>query len=257
MFYGLKLFSGPIFEGINPNGDLISNNGWLLVNNIISMFGYYGASKLVDCKRIGRRNLQLYSFVIIVIIFFISAAVFDSAPSEVVMFLFFLSGFFINLGPNTTSYLMAAETYPTELRGTLHGASAFLGKAGALTATIVFGGKSTTDIFWMCGAAGVLGAIVTFLFSVDMTQVSLAEHDAQLELFLEGRLDVYKGKLNAPEHLSIFEKWTGWHGAYDPLWAAKLVEAERSRGGHSSSLGGGVLGDADAVEVVSVSSKVE
>jgi MFS family permease len=256
MFYGLKLFSGPIFANINPNGDLITNNGWLLVNNIISLFGYYGASMVLDNKRFGRRNLQLYSFAILVVIFFVTAAILDSAPTGVVMFLFFLSGFFTNFGPNTCTYLMAAETYPTELRGTMHGTSAFMGKAGALLATIVFSGKSTSQIFWICGATGIIGALVSFLFSVDLTQVSLAEHDAQLELFLEGRLDVYKGKLNAPEHLSVFEKWTGWHGDYDPLWADRLVEAEKGKGGHSSrslgsrSLGRGVLGDdGDAVEV--------
>jgi MFS family permease len=265
MFYGMKLFSGPIFAAINPNGDLITNNGWLLVNNIISLLGYYGAAMVMDDKRIGRRNLQLYSFVILVVIFFTSAAIFDSAPTGVVMFLFFLSGFFTNFGPNTSTYLMAAETYPTELRGTMHGTSAFMGKAGALLATIVFSGKSTTHIFWLCGATGIVGAIVSFLFSVDLTQVSLAEHDAQLELFLEGRLDVYKGKLNAPEHLSVFEKWTGWHGDYDPLWADRLVEAEQGMGGHSissqsfrivdhhpsstNSLGRGVMGDGDSVEV--------
>jgi hypothetical protein len=27
----------------------------------------------------------------------------------------------VNFGPNVTTYVMAAETYPTELRGTLHG----------------------------------------------------------------------------------------------------------------------------------------
>ncbi len=37
------------------------------------------------------------------------------------MFLYFFSSFVVNFGPNVTSYVMAAETYPTELRGTCHG----------------------------------------------------------------------------------------------------------------------------------------
>ena len=60
-----------------------------------------------------------------------------------------------------------------------------------------------------------------------MTHVSFAEHDAQLELFLEGRLDQYKGKLNEPKHLSLFERMTGKHGEYDPNWAGKFVTKER------------------------------
>lgn len=119
---------------------------------------------------------------------------------------------------------MAAETYPTELRGTCHGLSAFSGKAGALIATIVFGKISTVEIFWICGAVSAIGLVFTFLFSVDLTRVSLAEHDAQLELFLEGRPEAYKGKLNAPEHLSFWERATGRHGEFDPKWARKLVQ---------------------------------
>jgi len=46
---------------------------------------------------------------------------------------------------------------------------------------------------------------------------------------LEGRPEEYKGKLNAPRHLSVFERVTGRHGEYDPKWAMKLVEKERSR----------------------------
>ena len=43
-FYGLKLFSGPIFSDINPSGDLIVNNGYLLLNNVIALTGYYLAA---------------------------------------------------------------------------------------------------------------------------------------------------------------------------------------------------------------------
>jgi hypothetical protein len=38
--YGLKLYSGPIFEAINPGGDLVVQNGYLLVNNLIALAGY-------------------------------------------------------------------------------------------------------------------------------------------------------------------------------------------------------------------------
>jgi hypothetical protein len=67
---------------------------------------------------------------------------------------------------------------------------------------------STAEIFWACGTVSILGLIVTFIFTVDLTHVSLAELEAQLELFLEGKLARYTGKLNAPQHLSNFEIWT-------------------------------------------------
>jgi nitrate/nitrite transporter NarK len=78
---------------------------------------------------------------------------------------------------------MAAETYPTELRATCHGISAFLGKCGALVATIVFAYLEADQIFFTCAATSVVGLFLTALFSVDLTRVPLAEHDAQLELF--------------------------------------------------------------------------
>jgi MFS family permease len=206
-FYGLKLFSGPIFDQINPEGDLIVNNGWLLFNNLCALLGYYAAASVIDGKRLGRRRLQIFSFAMNTFLFMTAAAIFDSSRPETLMFLYFASSFFGNFGANVTTYVMAAETYPTELRGTCHGISAFVGKAGALTATIVFSGKSAKAIFWICGILSLVGSIFTFLFSVDLTHVSLTEHDVQLELFLEGRPERYEGKLNAKEHLSVWEKW--------------------------------------------------
>jgi hypothetical protein len=229
-FYGLKLFSGPIFNDINPSGDLIKNNGYLLLNNVIALVGYYCAAKVIDIPIIGRRNLQAMSFFILTILFYSAGAIFNRKTSEnkpaTVILLYFLVSFFGQFGANITTYVMAAETYPTELRATCHGLSAFMGKAGALIATIVFNNKGTKEIFFICGGASIAGLIITLLFSVDLTCVSLAEHDAQLELWLEGRLDEYKGPLNAPEHLSLFERFFHLHGEYDPDWAGKLVHKE-------------------------------
>ena len=81
----------------------------------------------------------------------------------------------------------------------------------------------------MCGAAGIIGAFFTFFFSVDLTHVSLAEHDVQLELFLEGRLDEYKGKLNDKKHLSLFERMTGRHGEYVSDWANDMINNEHRK----------------------------
>ena len=115
------------------------------------------------------------------------------------------------------------------IHGNLHyqcTVSAFMGKSGAFLATIVFSKLETPHIFFICGGVCCLGAIFTLFFSVDLTHVSLAEHDAQLELFLEGRVEDYKGKLNAPKHLSLYEKLTGKHGVYDPTWAMSLVKKD-------------------------------
>ena len=45
--------------------------------------------------------------------------------------LFGLSFFFVNFGPNTTTFLIPSEIYPTNIRATAHGLSAAIGKVGA------------------------------------------------------------------------------------------------------------------------------
>ena len=238
-FYGLKLYSGPIFAAINPEGSLVVQNGWLLFNNLCALIGYYCTARVIDTPVVGRKNLQMMSFAVCAVLFFINAAVFNTASTSVLMFLFFAGSFFGNFGVNVTTYVVAAETYPAELRATFHGISAFVGKTGALLATVLFASMKPDEIFYFCAATAVFGLILTFLFTVDLTLVSLAEHDAQLELFLEARLEMYKGKLNDPKHLSTFEKWIGRHGEYDPKWANKLLGRERSSSRPPSLQGSG------------------
>jgi MFS family permease len=215
---------------------LVTLNGYLLVNNLCGLAGYYCAAKVIDMPSVGRKKLQMISFLVCAFIFLLTGAIFNKTSPQVLMFLYFFSSFVVNFGPNVTSYVMAAETYPTELRGTCHGISAFMGKAGALFATIIFGSLTSAQIFFLCGGTCIIGALFTLLFSVDLTHVSLSEHDAQLELFLEGRLDEYKGKLNSPKHLSLYERITGRHGEYDPKWALKLLREVENALGETSMI---------------------
>ena len=104
-FYGLRLYSGPIFKAFNPDGNLIVNNGLILLNNVISLVGYYCAALIIDKKTIGRRRLQMFSFAMCGILFFLAGAILDTAPSSVVMILFFASSFFGQCGVNTTTYV--------------------------------------------------------------------------------------------------------------------------------------------------------
>jgi MFS family permease len=127
---------------------------------------------------------------------------------------------------------MAAETYPTELRGTFHGLSAFCGSTGALVANIVFGYLDTTQVFYVCGGCSVVGLIVTYIFSVDLTGVSLAEHDVQLELLYADRSSHYMGKLNDKKHLSKFEVWTGRHDKYGSEWVRRFLVDETASTQH-------------------------
>ena len=54
------------------------------------------------------------------------------------LMLFGLSYFFAEFGPNTTTFVMAGEVYPTSARSTGHGISAGIAKFGAFLGVYIF-----------------------------------------------------------------------------------------------------------------------
>lgn len=53
-------------------------------------------------------------------------------------FLYCLANFFQNFGPNTTTFIIPGEVFPTRYRSTAHGISSASGKLGAIIAQIIF-----------------------------------------------------------------------------------------------------------------------
>lgn len=83
-FYGLKLFSGPIFAAINPSGDLLVQNGYLLINNLIGLSAYYITAYVIDIPSIGRVKVQSVFFTLVSIIFLAISFLFEQASSGMV-----------------------------------------------------------------------------------------------------------------------------------------------------------------------------
>jgi PHS family inorganic phosphate transporter-like MFS transporter len=54
------------------------------------------------------------------------------------VFLYCLANFFQNFGPNTTTFIVPGEAFPTRYRSTAHGISAASGKLGAIVAQVGF-----------------------------------------------------------------------------------------------------------------------
>ena len=76
---------------------------------------------VIDKPSVSRVKLQMISNTVCAITFVITGVVFNSASSGVLVGLYFFSSYCVNFGPNVTTYVMAADMNPTELRGTLHG----------------------------------------------------------------------------------------------------------------------------------------
>lgn len=90
----------------------------------------------------GRIRIQMIGFAVLTLIFVILASAYHALLSDSVMlflFLFTVAQFFFNFGPNTTTFVIPGEVFPTRFRSTGHGISAASGKLGAIIAIYAFG----------------------------------------------------------------------------------------------------------------------
>ncbi len=130
-FYGNGISSLLIMNAINPHGNLLQHT--LLSTLLFLCFavpGYALAAKWVDT--IGRKKLQYIGFVMMALCY-ATIAIIPSIRNHLPVFIciFGISFFFVNFGPNTTTFLIPAEIYPTSIRARAHGISAAIGKVGA------------------------------------------------------------------------------------------------------------------------------
>lgn len=132
-FYGNKLFQSDFISSATGGNATVFTN-WLynLINIGCSLCGYYLASFLIDNKNYGRKWMQFWGFLACFILFIIPAAnyqYFAKGPgTQAFMAMYFLSSFFNQFGPNSVTFIVAAEVYPTPVRATAHGFSAAVGK---------------------------------------------------------------------------------------------------------------------------------
>jgi PHS family inorganic phosphate transporter-like MFS transporter len=153
-FYGLGLNSSIIlgaigFGGISTakNSLDIYNNLWnTSVGNLILAVaglipGYWVCFLFIDSW--GRKPIQLMGFIVLTILFIIMGFAYDKlnetdASKKAFVFLYCLTNFFQNFGPNTTTFIVPGEAFPTRYRSTAHGIAAASGKLGAIIAQVGF-----------------------------------------------------------------------------------------------------------------------
>ncbi|KDE09185.1 hypothetical protein MVLG_00507 [Microbotryum lychnidis-dioicae p1A1 Lamole] len=150
-FYGLGLNSSIILGAIGY-GNVSSGTPQFIryqtlhnlsIGNIILSVaglipGYWVSFLFIDSW--GRKPIQIMGFCFLVVT--LSAMGFgyhklkDNAPGAFVA-LYCLTNFFQNFGPNTTTFVVPGEVFPTRYRSTAHGISAASGKFGAIVAQIM------------------------------------------------------------------------------------------------------------------------
>jgi nitrate/nitrite transporter NarK len=90
---------------------------------------------------------------------------------------FMLFNFMTSMGPSAQTHLLAAEVFPTKIRGKGAGFAAAVGKIGAVATAFLFPVLLDTIgtqplLFGLVGTS-ILGAVVTWLFRIETTGVSL------------------------------------------------------------------------------------
>ena len=179
-FYGNGVSSVMIIDAIHPHASLLAHT---LISAILFLVfavpGYALAAKYVD--RIGRKPLQYLGFFMMAVMYALIAFI-PNLIHQTGLFiaLFGVSFFFVNFGPNTTTFLIPSEIYPTSIRARAHGISAAVGKLGAFLGAFMLpfllrkiGVFSTMGV--MSGVA-LLGILVTMLLP-EMKNKSLSEVD--------------------------------------------------------------------------------
>ncbi|KAJ9679703.1 hypothetical protein PVL29_021579 [Vitis rotundifolia] len=133
--------------------------------------GYWFTVFFID--RIGRYIIQLVGFFMMSLFMLIIGVKYEYLRDEnkwLFAVLYGLTFFFANFGPNSTTFVLPAELFPTRVRSTCHAMSAAAGKAGAMigafvVATYTLDGeakKIKTAMIIMAGT-NMLGFFFTFL----------------------------------------------------------------------------------------------
>ena len=161
------------FFGLGMNSPRIINLLWLdqtlenspvydaLMNNstrsliIVSLGALLGSFLfLLIVERFSRKWIQFYGFILLTVLFVVVGASFKVLLSNklvgAIIPLYVLCQLAFNCGPNSTTFIIPAEIFPTRYRTTCHGISAASGKLGSVIAQIFlgyvkFGGKDYTD----------------------------------------------------------------------------------------------------------------
>ncbi len=166
-FYGTGIYSSFISSSIIPHltQENIKTAIFIIgLPYLVGLPGYFSAVALID--KVGRKSLQIIGFLAMTIIYFLTGFMIKEASYFVITFLLFALSFYaINLGPNTTTFVIPAEIFPTHKRSTGHGISAASGKLGAAISTLYlplwkaqFG---LSAIFLGLGVISMVGAVLT------------------------------------------------------------------------------------------------
>nr|GMD31077.1 probable inorganic phosphate transporter 1-9 [Ipomoea batatas] len=205
VFYSSNLFQSHIYHQYLPE---TTKNAFIEAFNIAKLQtiiavcstvpGYFFTVYFID--RIGRVKIQIMGFFFMAMGLFAIGIPYHSFWAENnagirgvgFMFLYGLTFFFSNFGPNTTTFIVPAELFPARFRTTCHGISGAAGKLGAIIGAVGFSWAShkykqkehsaagigmTSALLVILGGVCIAGMITTYLLTPETKGRSLEDNE--------------------------------------------------------------------------------
>jgi nitrate/nitrite transporter NarK len=189
--YGVGMFTPTILSAIIVTGantnfiadDIASTEGTALVD-LFLVLGFALAILLIE--KVGRVKLQSVGFAGMAIGMAVLgwANILPGGGDDhlwMVFLGFFVFNTLMNMGPNSTTFLLPAEVFPTRMRATGHGFAAGCGKVGASIGIVILpyvqDDLGVTGVAFLMSGVAALGLIITLIFQVETTGKSLEDLD--------------------------------------------------------------------------------
>lgn len=201
LFYGNTLFQPVVIEQAFGSRTHMAPDALIrrvaldsLVLNSVSLPGYFVAALLIGKKTCGitqsPRYVMTQGFVGMAVVYLAIGLAWDELLHYPILLIFVygLTFFFANYGPNTTTFILPSLVYSAECRSTFNGLSAACGKLGALVGATIFPPLITSihekGVMKLCAAVALLALVMTVSF------VRLRQNAVQHPAPGRGRLSV-------------------------------------------------------------------
>jgi MFS family permease len=191
--YGVGLFTPTILMALAYHADSLPGPNGFLTQEIASVEGAVFldlflivgfALAICTIDRLGRMPLQIVGFLAMALgLGILAMSNVDGRQSVFLVFCgFILFNTLMNAGPNTTTYVLPSEIFPTAMRATAHGLASASGKIGAAVGIfflpIFKAGLGMGPTLLIVGSAAVLGAVVTWMCAIETMGRSLQAFEA-------------------------------------------------------------------------------
>lgn len=143
--------------------------------------GYWCSVVFMD--KLGRKTIQAVGFAMMALLYVLIGAFWTNLVKIPVLFvvLYGLSFFWSNFGPNTTTFILPGESFPTKIRATCVGIAAASGKLGAVVGAAlmdpVMRMQGIPLALTLCGCVSIVGLLVTSQLTNDRSNQELPEED--------------------------------------------------------------------------------